>query len=241
MRELPPALPNLPCLRLRLGGVAAATFLIYPRASSRPDHALELYVPSAHYHHVLGRLILEQRVSRAAAPPPKVQFQPMVEGYSLLTSTLRPIAVWQIRGCTALPAVVGAGQTAKVNFISGDTLGCAFPSLTLAGVTVWGYARPIPSASPESSFWRTLALRPQLDSGPVNRLNYWDDACLRRRYLCLNQCRRFADDGSVTFQFGPWSTEHDYRLLSYWWRLPTRYDCPSSCRADQSFGPLYVV
>ena len=173
-------------------------------------------------------LQVEQKAKRIPAAAPPVPYRDIVREYVLLTTSVRNIHVWEVCAVTALSPVVYSGQTAKVNFISGNTIGCAYPSLTLARETCWGYGPSI--AGNDRSLWVELGFTPLLSTVSPQTMGPVPLRCARQRFLCLSQRRRFSDDGAVTFQFGQRTTDDDYRALSVSWRVRTRGDCPAGCK-----------
>ena len=198
--------------------------MFHPRPTPPPHDVLHLFVPTSQWSRLELQLVAEQGAQRIPAAAPDVFFAHIVGRFAVMNTPKRNIHIWEVCDETALGAIVYAGQTGKINFISGNTLGCAYPPVTLAGITLWGYAGYLSVSKNSSLFWQELGFTALYD---VTRDPH--TGCLRSEMLCLGQVRSFSDRGALTLQFGRELTEDDVNNITMPWRLSTRSGCSRGC------------
>ncbi|PIL26249.1 hypothetical protein GSI_12005 [Ganoderma sinense ZZ0214-1] len=170
------------------------------------------------------------------------------------------IVLYESSTPSACDVVSGYWTSALMNFVTGFTLGCAYPRLTFNRLSLLCDVRTSAMAWWDHDMARRLEdlgfgfdLRP--DNWPLScRASASSsfrpiDCCGKSLYICPLQGRYFGDPGSMVLFFDGFRVDlddlHDLGVAPYGpmvaWRLPSIGTCKSGCIEDDPVLPPFVI
>ncbi|KAH9925077.1 hypothetical protein B0H21DRAFT_700968 [Amylocystis lapponica] len=231
------------------GSVALAFFL---RDKGWCPHDLDIFVPYGHYLRVVNYLIAVEGYSIATTSLTDYNF---AEAVTHRTRLHRPGAVIDVLRCTsafAVAAVPSFWSSHLMNFLSADSFGCAYPTLTFMrrGVLhperLIEYRHVTPDIVRAMITYRLRAFDFRLNEVAWEREHNMNADCVRSA-SCPSSIRFFGDRDSIVGSFAPLGSAARERVRS---GLPGEVTvvwgrggdpCGESCAADGFLEPTRLL